>query len=354
MSSGLLVAYGMTIRLRHVSTGAFLASVDRPYVHPGTSRQFMVGGCARQDRNTLWLVKPAHHQRLTDRTGQVIGYGDAIRLEHVATRRNLHSHDKLAPLTAAQQQYEVTAYAGSAAGEGNEQDNWLVYPEDGKQWTTNTPFRLRHIDATGRTLHSHGQADQTLTAGLFEVTAVQHGDANDLFECQIEQSPADSHGLTVAAAAQRETLTILTKIARNFDACARQLLKRHANRKGFRINDEYDLQDLLQAILRLHFDDVREEEYGPSVAGKHGRMDFLLPQYRIAVETKMARKGLGRAELITELAQDSIRFRKHPELEHLFCFVYDPQRRCHNPSAIESDLSTAKNHPNVHVVVSPR
>lgn len=153
---------------------------------------------------------------------------------------------------------------------------------------------------------------------------------------------------------QRDALALLEKLSRNFETFARQVNKRHNNRPGFSFADEYDVQDAFHAILRLHFEDVREEEYGPSVAGKHGRMDFLLPQYRIAMETKMTRKGLGRAELIAELAEDTIRFRKHPELEHLFCFVYDPQKFCDNPAAVEGDLSTTRNHPQVHVVVSSR
>ena len=153
---------------------------------------------------------------------------------------------------------------------------------------------------------------------------------------------------------QRDALILLHKISRNFEAFARQINKRHNKRPGFSFADEYDVQDAFHAILRLHFEDVREEEYGPSVAGKHGRMDFLLQQYRIGVETKMTRKGLGRAELIGELAEDTIRFRKHPELEHLFCFVYDPQKFCDNPAAVESDLSTTRNHPQVSVVVSSR
>jgi hypothetical protein len=153
---------------------------------------------------------------------------------------------------------------------------------------------------------------------------------------------------------QRDALLLLEKLSRHFELFIHQINKRHDQRTGFAIKDEYDVQDAFHAILRLHFEDVREEEYGPSVAGKHGRMDFLLPNYRVGVETKMTRKGLGRAELISELAEDTIRFRKHPELEHLFCFVYDPAKFCDNPAAVEADLSTTRNHPKVHVVVSSR
>lgn len=152
----------------------------------------------------------------------------------------------------------------------------------------------------------------------------------------------------------RDVLLLLEHISRRFEGFARQINKRYAKRTGFPFTDEYDVQDAYHAILRLHFEDVRPEEHTPSVAGKSGRLDFLLPQYRVAVETKMTRKGLGRAELLRELGEDCIRFKKHPDVSYIFCFVYDPQKVCDNPAAVETDLSTDVNHPKVRVVVSSR
>lgn len=45
------------------------------------------------------------------------------------------------------------------------------------------------------------------------------------------------------------------------------MLNRHGNREPLKIDDEYDVQDLLQSILRLFFDDVRAEDCVPSYAG---------------------------------------------------------------------------------------
>jgi hypothetical protein len=347
------VTYGAIIRIRHQATGAFLSSLAQNYCHAGSSEQQIVGGTAKQDSQTLWLVKPAHHQNLEDRVGQVVNNGDTIRLEHVDTRRNLHTHNKPAPLTGAIGQYEVTAYS-DRPGEGNEADNWLVFPEAGAQLTTDSPFRLKHGHPGGWVLHSHGQADQKLTAGRFEVTAVVRGDQNDVFECLISESPDDRGGRTVAAVDQEKALVTVERISRHFDDFARQINKRRAGRQGFQFGDEYDVQDALHAVLRLHFDDVRAEEYGPSVAGGHGRMDFLLRECRIGVETKMTRLGLGPKEIVSELAEDAIRFGKHPDLDYLCCFVYDPERRCGNPAGIETDLSTSHGRLQVRVIVGPR
>lgn len=68
----------------------------------------------------------------------------------------------------------------------------------------------------------------------------------------------------------------LINVFDNFSNFAGQLSKRHNNRASIEIYDEYDVQDLLHAILLLYFDDVRAEEWIPSYAGGNKRMDFLL------------------------------------------------------------------------------
>lgn len=42
------------------------------------------------------------------------------------------------------------------------------------------------------------------------------------------------------------------------------------------MNDEYDVQDIIHALLKIEFDDIRPEEWGTSYAGSNSRMDFYL------------------------------------------------------------------------------
>jgi hypothetical protein len=65
-----------------------------------------------------------------------------------------------------------------------------------------------------------------------------------------------------------------------------RLQNRQRRRAPFEVADEYDVHDLLHAILKLHFDDVRPEEYTPSYAGSASRVDFFLPKERLVVEAK--------------------------------------------------------------------
>ncbi len=76
------------------------------------------------------------------------------------------------------------------------------------------------------------------------------------------------------------------------------------NRETLKIEDEYDVQDLLHALLLLYFDDVRAEEWTPSYAGKSARMDFLLKNERVVIEVKKTRLGLADKELGDQLIID--------------------------------------------------
>ena len=143
-------------------------------------------------------------------------------------------------------------------------------------------------------------------------------------------------------------------LCRRFPALIRELGRRYNQRKPFEVNDEYDLQDLLRAVLRVHFSDVRPEEWNPSYGDTQSRSDFLLKPERVVIETKMTRIGLGQREVVDQLAVDKAKYRGHPDCNTLICFVYDRDLRLRNPVAIESDLSDCAEGLRTLVVVSPQ
>ncbi len=145
----------------------------------------------------------------------------------------------------------------------------------------------------------------------------------------------------------------LVRILRRFHSAARQMRVRHNGRATLDVADEYDVQDLLHALLRSRFDDVRPEEAAPSHAGANSRIDFLLKRERIAIEAKMTRPNLRDKQVGEELLVDIARYRGHPGCDSLVCFVYDPNGYIANPSGLENDLSGNKNGVNVRVVICP-
>jgi len=67
---------------------------------------------------------------------------------------------------------------------------------------------------------------------------------------------------------QVDALEKIELIANRFHTIVRQLHHRHASRDTLTISDEYDVQDLFHALLRLFFGDIRDEEWTPSYAGR--------------------------------------------------------------------------------------
>lgn len=156
------------------------------------------------------------------------------------------------------------------------------------------------------------------------------------------QAPVNNHNATA----------LVCTICDRFALVANTLSQRHDQRPTITMTDEYDVQDLLGALLKLHFTDVRPEEWTPSYAGNASRIDFILKPEQIAFEAKMTRKGLGQKEVVSQLAEDILRYQSHQDCKTLVCFVYDPTGKCNNPTALENDLT--KDHGNLNVVVIVR
>lgn len=136
-----------------------------------------------------------------------------------------------------------------------------------------------------------------------------------------------------------DVLRILEILFERFHFIVRQLRDRYNNRKTLDVDDEYDVQDLLHALLRIYFDDIRPEEVTPSYAGSSKRMDFLLKNEEIVVEAKKTRNGLSDKEVGEQLTIDISTYRSHPDCKTLVCFVYDPENRVRNPKGLENDLA---------------
>ena len=149
-------------------------------------------------------------------------------------------------------------------------------------------------------------------------------------------------------------LSRLESLLLRFHLVVVQLRKRREDRKTLDVGDEYDVQDLLRAMLAIDFDDVRPEEWTPSYAGKSSRTDFLLKNEEIVLEVKKTRPGLSEKELGDQLIIDIERYRQMKGASTLVCFVYDPDDRIANPMGFETDLSREEDGFEVRVIVGPR
>lgn len=163
---------------------------------------------------------------------------------------------------------------------------------------------------------------------------------------------------------REDAIQLVVKLCRNFPLFARQLQQRRKDIKGKKpkerlprptitMKDEYDVQDSLYAILRLFFDDVRAEPWTPEYGANQNRIDFVLPQFKIAIEVKHTRDKLTQRDVTDQLIIDERYYRRHESCSSLICFVYDPELRLKNPVALENDLAKDEDDFNVVVIVSP-
>ncbi len=150
-------------------------------------------------------------------------------------------------------------------------------------------------------------------------------------------------------------IELLEKIFKKFHRCYRQLLIRHNQRDTLKITDEYDVQDLLHAILKLHFDDVRAEVSTPKYAGGNSRIDFILNEHDVAIEVKKTRNNLKDKEIGEELLIDIARYQQsYSKIKLLICFVYDPEELIINPIGLESDLNSTPSNIPIKTIISPK
>lgn len=126
------------LKLMNVDYKVRLHSHDIKY-GSGSGQQSVTGTSTKEDGNSYWLVKAGTNKQCI--SGTPIKCGDIIRLEHITTKKNLHSHRVSSPLSGKQ---EISAY-GDSKGEGDNGDNWLLICHM-ELWKRDESIKLKHID----------------------------------------------------------------------------------------------------------------------------------------------------------------------------------------------------------------
>ncbi|KAK4410650.1 Stromal cell-derived factor 2-like protein [Sesamum angolense] len=158
------ITYGSVIKLMHEKTKFRLHSHDVPY-GSGSGQQSVTGFPDVDDSNSYWIVRPTLDSSAKQR--ETIKSGTLIRLQHMITRKWLHSHLHASPISG---NLEVSCFGRD--GESDTGDYWRLEIEgSGKTWRQDQRVRLRHVD-TGGYLHSHPKKYTRIAGGQQEVCGV--------------------------------------------------------------------------------------------------------------------------------------------------------------------------------------
>jgi len=143
----------------------------------------------------------------------------------------------------------------------------------------------------------------------------------------------------------------LEQLLRRLPLAIRQLRERQGERRPLRVEDEADLEDLLRALLPLHFEEVRRHGRTPAYA-RGNRTDFLLAQEALAVTLKRASGDVRERQLASELTMDISYWQAQPACRTLFCLVYDPEALVAEPRRVETAWSKKHDELGVQLVIA--
>ncbi|TMW46383.1 hypothetical protein DOY81_008535 [Sarcophaga bullata] len=162
------VAYGSIVTIKnHKTGGGYLHSHFHLYPQGFGAKQQQVTTYTHKDDNNKWIVKPYNKEAYQKTI--LLKHGDLIRLEHLTTHRNLHSHNEPAPVT--KKHLQVTGYGEQGIGDAN--DIWKLMIVGGKSnetvKTVTTKFQLIHylqsctLASTGKQLPKWGFEQQEVS-----------------------------------------------------------------------------------------------------------------------------------------------------------------------------------------------
>jgi len=189
-----------------------------------------------------------------------------------------------------------------------------------------TPHPKRvYADIHNSEMHARGIADMATDRRLLPFSKGSDYTHDLLFsgEVQPTETPTPS-------------ITTIEQVCRRLPKAARVLNPR--SRKGkapFEIKDEYDVQDLLSAILRSLLKYSVQEDPLPKVANaKAGRADLSIEELGTLIEIKYVHNSGDQKRILEEYSQDLVLYAEWPHLKTLIYLIYN-SADLHDPEAFE-------------------
>ncbi len=171
---------------------------------------------------------------------------------------------------------------------------------------------------------------------------------------QMQEAPPVPTHLQQSPQAESDPVELVKTLCCRFHSVARQLRLRGEYRATLSVEDEFDTQDLLYALLRIQFDNIDTDEWTPSYSSGAPRTTLLLNDSRLAVIVKKTRPGLNAKDLTDQLRIDAERYQSHGRCTTLLCFMYDPEGRIGNPRGFEASLNSVNDSFVIDVLVAPK
>lgn len=166
--AGQHVSCGSVIKLQNLAYKVRLHSHDVKY-GSGSGQQSVTGTDSTDDVNSHWVVLGISTEPC--KRGEPVECGSSIRLQHLTTKKLLHSHLFSSPLSGSQ---EVSAFGDNGVGDSG--DHWRVIC-DGSYWEREDSITFKHLD-TNTYLASSGHAYGRPINGQLEIVGLTKQDSS--------------------------------------------------------------------------------------------------------------------------------------------------------------------------------
>ena len=135
------ITYGSSLRIQNTITKYYLSSFGMNW-STGSGLQIVTAVQSDKDINSLFTIKEGDTYPVKI-NGDPVLCGEVIRLEHIATGKNLHSHDFKSMVTNSQ---EACAFGEDGNGDVNDNFRITCYKQnDNDTITGKTEFFLQHV-----------------------------------------------------------------------------------------------------------------------------------------------------------------------------------------------------------------
>lgn len=195
-------------------------------------------------------------------------------------------------------------------------------------WRANTPFLIGEATINRNNVRSIKivHTDESRAECAKNSQSSSFNPENEVFQKGTDYAqellftPAESSGATTAAFAG--DLALLIELCCRIRHAAKVLVHRRKDKPPYTICDEYDVQDLLQAILRAYFKHSVQENPLPKNAGLSSRADLSVEELGAIIEIKYARRHTDQERFVREFAQDQQSYTQWQHLKHFVYVVY--------------------------------
>ena len=135
------ITYGSSLRIQNTITKFHLSSFGMNW-SSGSGLQIITAVESDKEVNSLFTIKEGENYPIKI-NGDPVLCGDIIRLEHVSTGKNLHSHDFKSFVTNSQ---EACGFGDNGDGDVNDNFRISCYKQnDNETITGKTEFFLQHV-----------------------------------------------------------------------------------------------------------------------------------------------------------------------------------------------------------------